>query len=1047
MKKFRSIIINILLVSMITAFFAKPCDVRAEDAILPEPSKAEIMTELETAISKGHPYLFGTKADFERISDLAFGKNEFLTKQYALIKEEALRYVSEAPEATDVSKSYITRGFNAAWNIVPKCAFVWLVEGDSACAERAWKEAEYFANLSSWGTYQSIDNNQAALIVAICYDWLYDYLSPTQRDTLYNALCAKHLNTVFELYHNPGADKFDTSFHQYYFSTNNHGTVNNCSTFIEALSIADRDSGFSAELMSYALKHTNSVLENMYPDSAWAEGLGYWNFVGPLLSRMLLSMKSAFGHCFGYDENSVIMNCGYFPIYIASSFGQFMYNDTEGYDYKENGCDKFVLGSLSGDRAIQKYAILNDNLSHPFACLVYEPDFDYIEAKDAELEKDRLFRNCDIAVMRDSWNTNQEIFAGMVVQDANSPHGQMNSGTIAFDALGERWVTNPGRDDYSLPGYFWYEERWQYYCNRAEGNSCVVINPETSGGQNPDAGDSIDRFEASDTESFAISDLTDTYSGQVSSYKRGIRLTDNRRRFVVQDEMNLKKASEVYSFINIYKSDIEIRENGKEIILSKGNKKVKLTVLSNQPYTVSIMDSVPLASSPDPDGQKDFKDIKKLAFHFENISRLNLSVSFVPYISGEDLYEFDKGSIIPMDYWTLSESGNLPSLKDLKINGETVDGFMPDNTYYEYFSDDENLRIDAFADDAYDVSIKHNQGKSYYQITVSEKNNENNKKNIYIFKYKRQDQGAVEAYHVHANGATSLISDFSDETVDGSSMVIYKLKLPKLKSGEKLSKFNFKFAMGIFYTSSYKHKPENARVVLYKMPREITNLKGMKYSSSIITEARSNPEKYAVSDYEIIKASAGVTNGGVGAHNVYHFMESDLTDYASECIDKKQTYLYVGVACSNIGTKFYGSTDGNYEGCGAKAVIDFNNYSEKFTVRNFGLVFADSKASCFDTQNFVSERFFESGAEGRALAELENNTCDTRNVIWIIASYSGNKLTGIVIERKTVSADSVSVTESPSFKIHHGTTLVKALLWDSDGAVLPIVKSQYAMVG
>ena len=74
-----------------------------------------------------------------------------------------------------------------------------------------------------------------------------------------------------------------------------------------------------------------------------------------------------------------------------------------------------------------------------------------------------------------------------------------------------------------------------------------------------------------------------------------------------------------------------------------------------------------------------------------------------------------------MDYWTLSESGNLPSLKDLKINGETVDGFMPDNTYYEYFSDDENLRIDAFADDAYDVSIKHNQGKSYYQITVSEK--------------------------------------------------------------------------------------------------------------------------------------------------------------------------------------------------------------------------------------------------------------------------------------------------------------------------------------
>lgn len=1047
MKKFRLIIACMLIVSMVSMVSVHPYAIDASAPILPEPSASEISAALDIALSKGHPYLFGTKADFERISSLAFGKDEFLTKQYALIKEEASRYVSMPPETTDVSKSYITSGFNAAWDIVPKCAFVYLIEGDTAYAQRAWQEAECFAKLDSWGTYQSIDNNQAALIVAICYDWLYDYLNKEQRDMLFTALRTNHLDTVLELYKNPNDEKFNTSFHQYYFSTNNHGTVNNCSTFIEALSIADRDKDFSAQLMSYALKHTNNVVENMYPDSAWSEGLGYWNFVGPLLARMLLSMKSAFGHCFDYDENSIIMNCGYFPIYITSSYGQFLYNDTEGYDYKENGCDKFILGYLSADRAIQKYAMQNDNLSHPFACLVYEPGFDYMAASDATLEKDRLFSNCDIAVMRDSWNTNQEVFAGMVVQDANAPHGHMNSGTIAYDALGERWVTNPGRDDYSLPGYFWHEERWQYYCTRAEANSCVVINPSSYGGQNPDAGDTIGSFESSAGESFAIADLTNTYSGQVTSYKRGIRLMDNRKRFVVQDEMKLEKASEVYSFINVYKADIQISDSGKEIILSKGDKKVKLTVASDKPYTVSVMDSVPLASSPNPEGQANFKDIKKLAFRFENITALNMAVSFVPYVSGDDLFEYDKDSVIPMDDWSVTDSEILsPSLNDLKINGETVEGFMPQNSYYEYFSDDDNLQIEAFADDAYDVSIKHNQGKSYYYITVSDKNNEDNRKNIYIFNYKRQLQNAQEAYFVDESGSKS-VSAFSSEAVDGESMVIYKIKLPQLKSGEKLSQYKFRFAMGIFYTSTYKHKPEDVKLALYKMPREITNLEGLKYSSEIITQVLSDKQKYRVSDYEVFKASAGVTDGGIGAHNVYHFMQSDLTDYANECIENNQSYLYIAVASVNIRAKFYAVTDGYNAGCGARALMDFKSDSQNLAVGKSGIVFAESEASNFNTQSFVSERYFTPGTEVRALAEIENNTSDARDVILIAASYSNGELTYVDMEQKNIAANSVSVAQSRSFIIQPGTSLIKIMIWDGGKFGMPQTQAQYAMVG
>ena len=253
--------------------------------------------------------------------------------------------------------------------------------------------------------------------------------------------------------------------------------------------------------------------------------------------------------------------------------------------------------------------------------------------------------------------------------------------------------------------------------------------------------------------------------------------------------------------------------------------------------------------------------------------------------------------------------------------------------------------------------------------------------------------------------------------------------------------------MGIFYTSAYKHNPENVKLALYKMPREITSLKTMKYSSSIITEARNDKEKYAVTDYKVVKASAGVTGGGVGAHNVYHFMEADLTDYANECISKNQTYLFIGVASINIGAKFYGETDGNYAGCGAKAVMDFNPDSENLTVSKSGIVFAEMKASNYNTQNFVSERYFTPGNEVRAVAEIENNTPDFRDVILIVASYSDGELTYVDMEQKNICANSVSVTQSRSFIIQPGTSLIKTMIWDGGKIMLPHTNTQYSMVG
>lgn len=677
---------------------------------LPELTKEELELKLKTPIAKGHPYLFGTKAQFDRVRENAFGKDELMTKTYADIKAVATDYLSKKPQPIDLATSYISRGIEGSWTIVPFCAFVYLIEGDEAYAQRAWKEAEYFLGLENYGTYQYLDINQAALIVAICYDWLYDWLTPDQRQQLTDDLKAKHLDLVLDFYRNNGTTKFPSRFN-HIISASNHGVLNNSSIFIQALAIAELDPAYSAEIMSYAMHYMNVPLYELYPDSLWPEGYDYWGYVGPMALRAVMSMKSAFGDALGYEKSKVFMNNAYHPIYLSTKAGTFQFNDGFLYVKKNVVYDKFIYGVIGDNEALQKYSIDNDDLTHPFFCLYYDPSVDYSSMNDLELEKDRLFRNVDLAIMRSSWNGDQYLFGGMLVQDSMpKQHRHMNSGSLSFHALGEMWITNPGKDDYGLPGYSstnWFD----YYCKRAESSNCIVINPSDDGGQAQMAGDVIDEFKSKDRGAYAISDLTNTYAKYgATSYKRGVMLGNDRTSFTVQDELSLEAESEVYSFINFYQSDITISSDGKSAVISKNGKKLLMQVVCDGEYTASVMKSLPLPTSPNMPGQSTFEEIKKIAFHFEKTKGYNMTLVFTPYLADEELAQIPDATFVPLSEWSIPD-GELvaaPALTDLKVNGATVDGFHPEARCYEIITEETEADVVPTAPSGYSAEVRKN---------------------------------------------------------------------------------------------------------------------------------------------------------------------------------------------------------------------------------------------------------------------------------------------------------------------------------------------------
>lgn len=976
-------------------------------------TKAELEILLDQTVKGGHPYLMGRKSDFQRVRQYALGGDSLITEQYAHIKRKAETYLSTAvKEISNPSVSYLSIGFNSAWSIVPYCAFVYLIEGDEAYAERAYAEAEYYADMPSWGDYQYIDNTQSAMAVALCYDWLYDWLDDTQKTKLEEALKQKHLDNVKEAYYSGTT----TGIARHLRGNHNHAVMNSATIFMQALSIADGgDISYSAEIMAASLAIINEPLSAMYPDSGWREGMGYWGFVGPMIARMMLSMKSSFGSCLGYENIDYVINTAYFPIYSASSQGAFVFNDAN-YLVPDTSFDKYILAYLGGDKALMRYSLSNDELSHPFFCLAYDRDASYDTQTEWSPAKDKHFSESGIATMRSSWDSRHGLFAAMAVQRANVSHGHQNSGTVGFDALGERWITNTGGDNYSLDGYFTQPERWSYYATRAEANSCVVINPSSDGGQNIDSDDTINTFNSGEDGAYAVADLTDTYAGQVSSYKRGISLTNNRRRFVLQDEIVMSSPSQMYSFINIYKADITIGEDKKSAIISKGDKKLYMNIICDNPFELSVMDSVPLTTSPNPDGQSRFEDIQKIVIKVDDASAVNLRVSFTPYLIDKELEYMKKDSFVAIADWTTDVSAAAPEAESIYIDGTRYDSFSKENRIFELETDSAISSVEVGVKSDFEAEVACDSASGKTEIFVYDKTDRGNNYS-YVLKAVSSDAAyANSVRHISGDDNTAVTTNSGDTSISANKLVLYRFELPSLQSGEKYDSAVLNFTAGVFdgaVTGS------NIRFVVYGLNNDFQDPADLTYSSlsSYITVDN------LMSSPKLIEENAGCKDSAV-----YHFFSLDVTDLANACLDSQREYMYVAISGKNCNIKLWGtSVKAGYENWRSGISYVISKKTDISSASAFKYYAADETGKTLVTMPLIAEN----GFTVRAI----NDSTEEFKFDFIVAAYDDKEMTACNINNIVVAPN--IKTEVFDDTISSGAA--KAFVWSAD--MTPITHS------
>ena len=424
------------------------------DFKFPEVTRQQIKAELQKAIEKGHPYIIANKEHIDKVKEYAFGKDEFLTEQYAILKANAEKIL-----ATDITRiddniaaeSSFIGDATQIMNEAPVLGLIYLVEGDTRYAQRLYNQMEYLCTLESWGKKQRLDFSFITYAIGICYDWLHDWLSQEQKDILINGLKRNHFDIMMAIYRDPNDPRYPESLYQVFRNrTGNHNVMISSKAFIAAMAFADTDIDYMAELMENCADYYLSCISELYPDGVWNEGLSYWTYVGPPTALWLQSMLSAFGHAFGYEDISFMKKLANYPISCTSEQGSFIQGDTNFTDSNAGSPYYYLIGKVAGDKALQTHAVENAKIyKNPDATLIlmYDPEMSYNE--ELELDKDMILHgSLNIATMRSAFAGQQYTFGGMSVRETTSNWKHVDRGTLALDALGERWITNISKETY-----------------------------------------------------------------------------------------------------------------------------------------------------------------------------------------------------------------------------------------------------------------------------------------------------------------------------------------------------------------------------------------------------------------------------------------------------------------------------------------------------------------------------------------------------------------------------------------------------------------------
>lgn len=556
---------------------------------------------------------------------------------YDLVKTECDKRLDTNIPQFQLGAGGSISGIRPAKRATIDLCLMYRLTGEEKYAQRAWEEIESAIN-SPWSPAHFLSISTALVMCSVGYDWLYDWLDEEQRDFIAAGIAEKGLKEAKKA--------FSGQFGGFSFIRSKYNWTGVCNSGIIMACMALGDNPQYRDLCADVFESAQMAMEYLFrsfaPDGGWEESLGYYVYTTTYLQKALASLENTLGTSFGWTDSPGFANAVNWFIDTYGPCGVPNVGDSgTGYGtggVANEGLEAFWWSDYFENPSITANELWKEDtfsLAGGSQNLLYmNPEYENAALDD--VPRDARYRGIEYAVLRgNDWGENDAMWLAAYGGSSRGSHKHLDSGSFLFDALGERWAMDIGADNYDLPQ--WGAGHAKYYCVRAEGHNLFVINPGEGQDQLSESNSPITEF-YSDGENggYFVMDLSEAYSHQANSARRGFSMMDGRKSCVIRDEISLKNNnSEVYWFMHMLPDEIEVFDT--YAVCHINGKSLRVDFLTNgENVSLHVMDAAPLSTSPQYEGTVDYSAVKKLALKVTGSKNLTITVKLTPIIEGEE---------------------------------------------------------------------------------------------------------------------------------------------------------------------------------------------------------------------------------------------------------------------------------------------------------------------------------------------------------------------------------------------------------------------------
>jgi hypothetical protein len=570
------------------------------------PSAVRAQGDILRKIRSEHPRLILTAPDWEKLRSAA--KNDPVKASWL----EDLRRAAEAQMQRPRTRYRLDNNqllFKSREALTQLSIFgaMYRLTGEKRYTQAAKDELLAVTSFPDWNPAHFLDVGEMTAAVAIGYDWIYDALDSGERKNIEAAIVRLGLQPGLKAYDKPD---------WWTQNPNNWNIVCHGGLALGALTVAEVAPDIAEKTIEFALRDVPYAMRTWGPDGAWPEGLEYWAYTSQYNVLLIASLQSALGSDFGLLAIPGFSRAGFFPIYDTGPSGTtFNFADAQPEAHPERAPQMFWLARSFHQPGFATFELAHVNPTNVSIWDLLYAGVDPLPSQQttaASLPLFAVFHGVqDVGVARSSWDDPAAAWVALKGGDNGAGHAHLDLGSFVYETLGQRWAVDPGRDDYSLPGYF-AKERWRYFRTSTRGHNTLVVDNQN---QPIEAKSKItDSGQENGQNYFFVIDLSQAYN--IGRVQRRIELIQGQDLKITDDIEATSPHDIVWNMIT--PANIEVR--GPIAILSQSGRTLSVRILSPADGHFQVQP----AAGPPPEAQSG--NLKRLTLGLVSVKTAHIVV-------------------------------------------------------------------------------------------------------------------------------------------------------------------------------------------------------------------------------------------------------------------------------------------------------------------------------------------------------------------------------------------------------------------------------------